>query len=110
MFFSYGLLSVETKLLPELMIAQIIDTFLHHYPDSKVHGANMGPTWVLSVPDGPHVGPMNLAIRVWQLWSWKCTWLQRHSMLTEVLAFSQWSQYGMMAGMPAMQPQGIMGK
>ena len=34
-------------------------------PDSKVHGANMGPTWVLSAPDGPHVGPMNLAIREW---------------------------------------------
>ena len=32
-------------------------------PDNKVHGANMGPTWVLSAPDGPHVGPMNLAIR-----------------------------------------------
>ena len=32
-------------------------------PDSKVRGANMGPTWVLSAPDGPHVGPMNLAIR-----------------------------------------------
>ena len=32
-------------------------------PDSKVHGANMGLTWVLSAPDGPHVGPMNLAIR-----------------------------------------------
>ena len=31
-------------------------------PDSKVHGANMGPTLVLSAPDGPHVGPMNLAI------------------------------------------------
>ena len=31
-------------------------------PDSKVHGANMAPTWVLSAPDGPHVGPMNLAI------------------------------------------------
>ena len=31
---------------------------------SKVHGANMRPTWVLSAPDGPHVGPMNLAIRV----------------------------------------------
>ena len=27
------------------------------FPDSKVHGANMGPTWVLSAPDGPHVGP-----------------------------------------------------
>ena len=23
----------------------------------------MGPTWVLQAPDGPHVGPMNLAIR-----------------------------------------------
>ena len=34
------------------------------YPDSKVHGANTGPTWALSAPDGPHVGPMNLAIRV----------------------------------------------
>ena len=32
-------------------------------PDNKVHGANMGPTWILSAPDGPHVGPMNLAIR-----------------------------------------------
>ena len=32
-------------------------------PDSKVHGANMGPTWVLSAPDGPHVRPMNLVIR-----------------------------------------------
>ena len=32
-------------------------------PDSKARGANMGPTWVLSAPDGPHVGPMNLAIR-----------------------------------------------
>ena len=32
-------------------------------PDSKVHVANMGPTWVLSAPDGPHVGPTNLATR-----------------------------------------------
>ena len=37
---------------------------LEGYPDSKVYGANMGPTWVLSAPDGPHVGPMNFAIRV----------------------------------------------
>ena len=27
------------------------------HPDNKVHGANMGPTWVLSAPDGPHVRP-----------------------------------------------------
>ena len=33
------------------------------HPDSKVHGDNIGPTWVLSAPVGPHVGPMNLAIR-----------------------------------------------
>ena len=39
-----------------------------HYLDSKVHGANMGPTWVLSAPDGPHVGPLNLAIRVGFQW------------------------------------------
>ena len=37
---------------------------VNEYPDSKVHGANMGPTWVLLAPDGPHVGPMNFAIRV----------------------------------------------
>ena len=28
-----------------------------------IYGANMGPTRVLSASDGPHVGPMNLAIR-----------------------------------------------
>ena len=32
-------------------------------PDNNVHGANMGPIWVLSAPGGSHVGPMNLAIR-----------------------------------------------
>ena len=32
-------------------------------PDSKDHEANMGPTWVLSAPGGPHVGPINLPIR-----------------------------------------------
>ena len=34
------------------------------YPDSKVHGANMGPTWVLSAQVEPHVGPMYIAIWV----------------------------------------------
>ena len=37
------------------------------YPDNKVHGANMGPTWVLSAPDGPHVGPIHIAIRVFTM-------------------------------------------
>ena len=32
------------------------------YPDSKVHGANMGPIWGRQDPGGPQVGPMNFAI------------------------------------------------
>ena len=32
-------------------------------PDIKVHGTHLGPTWILSAPDGPHVGPMNFAFR-----------------------------------------------
>ena len=36
-------------------------------PDNKVHGGNMGPTWVLSTPVGPQIGLMNLAI-----WELKC--------------------------------------
>ena len=32
-------------------------------PNSKVHGAYMGPTWGRQDPGGPHVGPMKLAIR-----------------------------------------------
>ena len=31
-------------------------------PDSKVHGANMGPTWGQQDPGGPHVGHVNLVI------------------------------------------------
>ena len=46
---------------------QVTEFRIHKYIknlDSKVHGANMGPTWVLRALDGPHVGPMNLVIRV----------------------------------------------
>ena len=34
-----------------------------HFPDSKVHVANRGPTWVLLAPGGPRVDPMNLVSR-----------------------------------------------
>ena len=30
---------------------------------ARFMGSNIGPIWVLSVPDGPHVGAINLAIR-----------------------------------------------
>ena len=33
-------------------------------PDSKVHGANMGPIWGRQDPGGPHVGLMNFAVCV----------------------------------------------
>ena len=47
----------------------------HAYPDINIHVAHLGLTWVLLAPGGPHVGPMNLAIRVMakmhmSLWSW----------------------------------------
>ena len=34
------------------------------FPDSKVHGANMGPIWGRQDPGGPHVSPVNFAIWV----------------------------------------------
>ena len=32
---------------------------IYDYPDSKVHGANMGPIWGRQVPGGSLVGPMS---------------------------------------------------
>ena len=34
--------------------------FIATYPDNKVHGAKMGPIWVLPAPDGPHLAPWTL--------------------------------------------------
>ena len=55
-------------------------------PDSKVHGANMGPIWGQQDPGGPHVGPMNFAI--WDtvdiIYLWKrVIGLEKHSFITE---------------------------
>ena len=38
--------------------------YLQRFPDSKVHGANMGPIWGRQDPGRSHVGPMNFAILV----------------------------------------------
>ena len=77
--------------------------YYHCNPDSKVHGTNMGPTWVLSAPDAPHVGPMNLAIKEftavcswgfgWErknllqviVWHWTGNKLLSESMMTSLL-------------------------
>ena len=55
---------LNTKVYFQAIFFTMTSTITDYFPDSKVHGANMGPTLVLSAPDGPHVGPMNLAIRV----------------------------------------------
>ena len=59
---------------------------------SKVNGANMGPTWVLSAPDGPHVGPMNLAIQEGSL---VVEYIPR--IMYMVLCSLQWHHNGTMA-------------
>ena len=51
-------------LLTAYLIVKPGNPSISMYPESKVHGANIGPTWVLTAPDVPHVGPMNHAIRV----------------------------------------------
>ena len=33
-------------------------------PDSKVHGANVGPIWGRQDPSGPYVGPMHFVVWV----------------------------------------------
>ena len=53
--------SVFGSTLTNVKISVVLCT--RDIPDSKVHGANMWPTWGRQVPGGPHVGPMNLAIR-----------------------------------------------
>ena len=48
------------------------------HPNSKVYGANMGPTWGRQDPCGPHVGPMNLAI--WVGYPQHAHFVDNHSM------------------------------
>ena len=46
-----GVMEISIELLSSSNSVRLKSTC----PDSKVHGANMGPTWLLSAPDGPHV-------------------------------------------------------
>ena len=51
---------------------RIYDNTGHDYPDSKVHGANIGPMWGRQDPGGPHVGPVNFAlwVQLGELYVW----------------------------------------
>ena len=46
------------------LLALCESTLMSGIHDNKVHGANMGHIWGRQNPGGPHVGLMNLAIRV----------------------------------------------
>ena len=56
------------------------------YPDSNVHGANMGPIWGRQDPGGPHVGPMKLAI-----WVVICQHSSRHVQYMHILCLKSLS-------------------
>ena len=55
------------------------------FPNSNVHGANMGPIWGLQDPGGPHVGPINVAMWVgigapftntdWLITAWRSNYI-----------------------------------
>ena len=45
-----------------VMHSQVWYKGVYHVPNSKVHGANMGPIWGQQDPVGSHVGPMNFGI------------------------------------------------
>ena len=59
-----------------------------NHPDSKVHGANMGPIWGRQDPGGPHVGPMNFAI-----------WTNYWSTVSQVTLEHVWMKLGNEASM-----------
>ena len=52
----YWMISIEGGLL----LAIEMNWSCKITPDSKVHRSNIGPNWVLSAPDGPHVDPWSL--------------------------------------------------
>ena len=68
-FFSESLTIDRCRLSFVSSKSDLVAAFVIAVPESKVHGANIGPTWVLSAPDGPHVGLMNFAIRgaIWNI-------------------------------------------
>ena len=60
-YFSIKVIVYEMQVQVESVNSTSIEKGVQ-YPDSKVHVAYMGPTWVMSAPGRPRVGPMNLAL------------------------------------------------
>ena len=58
-------------------IARVANTSVVYGPLSS--WGQHGPSWVLSAPDGPHVGPMNVAIRATLQWEYHMLHLHSHT-------------------------------
>ena len=59
----YGCQLVE-RIMPCATVQSNDHLTKQYFPDSKVHGAYIGPTWGQLDPGGLHVGPMNFVISV----------------------------------------------
>ena len=57
--------------------------YIMTFPDSKVHGTNIGPIRGRQDPGGPHVGPINFAIWVMILIHFRHCWSFMGSSVTE---------------------------
>ena len=64
-------------------------------PDSKVRGANVGPTWVLSAPDWPHVWPWALLSEIVQFLCPKSTEFSRGLSYCDETSFLTWPAVNM---------------
>ena len=81
-------------------------------PDSKIHGAIMGPNWGRQDPGWPHVGPMSLAI--WgniseRKWDGFHGYLHRSTILPrgEVNICKEWIRFHYHGNLPYTQPMTI---
>ena len=61
-WFTLNLNTIRKLLFACLLVWWWLDSRI---TDSKVHGANMGPTWVLSAPDGPMLATGTLVSGIW---------------------------------------------
>ena len=57
-----GVAKMNTRCMERYITKNKTTAKIYSHPGSKVHGANMGPTWGRQDPGGAHVGPIKVAI------------------------------------------------
>ena len=68
-------------------MSPVAHSFISIYPDSRIPGANIWNTWDLSAPGGPHVGPMNLVIRIYSIGLYTPTLARKGSLWGSICEF-----------------------